>query len=150
MYVDQYEQRIKELELEVSNLIAHNNVAALQKELSFREAIENTIPSGIAVVDSKGKQVYVNKSFCKMFGLDEKELLGKFPPYIYWSGQDIENINNALNQTLNNNAPKEGFDLIFCDKTEKLIPDNVIISSFIQKKNETFWLANVIDLTERK
>jgi PAS domain S-box-containing protein len=147
---DQYEERIKELELEVSNLISHSNVANLQKELSFREAIENTIPSGIAVVDSKGKQVYVNKSFCKMFGWDEKELLGKFPPYIYWSEQDMENINIALNKTLNNNVPKEGFDLIFCNKTGKLIPVNVIISSFIQKKNETFWLANVIDLTERK
>ena len=147
---DQYEQRIKELELEVSNLISHNNVATLQKELSFREAIENTIPSGIAVVDSKGKQVYVNNSFCKMFGWDENELLGKSPPYIYWSKQDMGNINNALNKTLNNNVPKEGFDLIFCNKTGKLIPVNVIISSFIQKKNETFWLANVIDLTERK
>src|SRR5674476_970846 len=103
---DQYEQRIKELELEVSNLISHNNVATLQKELSFREAIENTIPSGIAVVDSKGKQVYVNNSFCKMFGWDENELLGKSPPYIYWSKQDMENINNALNKTLNNNVPK--------------------------------------------
>jgi PAS domain S-box-containing protein len=147
---DQYEQRIKELELEVSNLISHNNVATLQKELSFREAIENTIPSGIAVVDSKGKQVYVNNSFCKMFGWDENELLGKSPPYIYWSKQDMGNINNALNKTLNNNVPKGGFDLIFCNKTGKLIPVNVIISSFIQKKNETFWLANVIDLTERK
>jgi PAS domain S-box-containing protein len=147
---DQYEQRIKELELEVSNLISHNNVATLQKELSFREAIENTIPSGIAVVDSKGKQMYVNNSFCKMFGWDENELLGKSPPYIYWSKQDMGNINNALNKTLNNNVPKGGFDLIFCNKTGKLIPVNVIISSFIQKKNETFWLANVIDLTERK
>ena len=147
---DQYEQRIKELELEVSNLISHSNVLSLQKEMSFREAIENTVPSGIAVVDSKGKQVYVNKSFCNMFGWDEKELLGKFPPYIYWSKQDMEIINTALNKTLNNNVPKEGFDLIFCDKTGKLIPVNVIISSFIQKKNETFWLANVIDLTERK
>jgi PAS domain S-box-containing protein len=147
---NQYEQRIKELELAISNLTSHNNVANLQKEMSFREAIENSIPSGIAVVDNKGKQVYVNKSFCRMFGWDEKELLGKFPPYIYWSKQDMENINNALNRTLTDNVPKEGFDLIFCDKTGKLIPVNVIISSFIQKKNETFWLANVIDLTERK
>jgi PAS domain S-box-containing protein len=146
----QYEQRIKELELEVSNLISHNNVAMLQHEISFREAIENTVPSGIAVVDSKGKQVYVNKSFCKMFGWDEKELLGKFPPYIYWSKQDMESLNIALNKTLNNNIPKEGFDLIFCNKAGKLIPVNVIVSSFVQKKNETFWLANVIDLTERK
>jgi PAS domain S-box-containing protein len=150
MNENQYLQRINELELEVSNLISHSNVVTLQKELSLREAIENTIPSGIAVVDNKGKQVYVNKSFCKMFGWDEKELLGKFPPYIYWSEQDMENIKNALNQTLNNDIPKEGFDLIFCNKTGKLIPVNVIITSFIQKKNEIFWLANVIDLTERK
>jgi PAS domain S-box-containing protein len=122
------QQRIKELELQVSNLISHNNVASLQKEMSFREAIENSIPSGIAVVDNTGKQVYVNKSFCKMFGWDEKDLLGKFPPYVYWSQQDIENINNALNKTLNNNTPREGYDLIFCHKNGKLIPVNVVIS----------------------
>jgi len=144
------EKRIKELELQVSNLISHNNVASLQKEMSFREAIENSIPSGIAVVDNAGKQVYVNKSFCKMVGWDEEELLGKVPPYMYWAHQDIENINNALKQTLNHNAPREGFDLIFCHKNGKTIPVNVVISSFIQKKNETYWLANVIDLTERK
>jgi len=144
------EQRIKELELQVSNLISHNNVASLQKEMSLREAIENSIPSGIAVVDNTGKQVYVNKSFCKMFGWEEEELLGKFPPYVYWAHQDIENINNALKQTLNHKAPREGFDLIFCHKNGKSIPVNVVISSFIQKKNETYWLANVIDLTDRK
>ena len=35
-------------------------------------------------------------------------------------------------------------------KNGKSIPVNVVISSFIQKKNETYWLANVIDLTDRK
>ena len=147
---DPPEQRIKELELLVSNLTSRNTVAALQKEMSFRQAIEKAIPSGIAVVDSTGKQVYVNHSFCKMFGWDEEDLLGKYPPYVYWAKQNIENLNKALKQTLDNNAPKEGFDLIFCHKNGKLIPVNVIISSFIQEKNKTFWLANVIDLTERK
>jgi len=147
---DPPEQRIKELELLVSNLTSRNTVAALQKEMSFRQAIEKAIPSGIAVVDSSGKQVYVNHSFCKMFGWDEEDLLGKYPPYVYWAKQNIENLNKALKQTLNNNAPKEGFDLIFCHKNGKLIPVNVIISSFIQEKNKTFWLANVIDLSERK
>ena len=144
------EERIKELELQVSNLVSHNNVAVLQKEMSFRQALESAIPSGIAVVDDTGKQIYVNQAFCKMVGWNEVELLGKRPPYLYWCQQDIENINNALQQTLNNNAPKEGFDLIFCHKSGKHIPVNVVISSFIQKKNEKFWLANVIDLTERR
>ena len=119
MNENQYLQRINELELEVSNLISHSNVVTLQKELSLREAIENSIPSGIAVVDNAGKQVYVNKSFCKMVGWDEEELLGKVPPYMYWAHQDIENINNALKQTLNHNAPREDLILFFVIKTEK-------------------------------
>jgi PAS domain S-box-containing protein len=124
--------------------------ASLRKEMSFRKAIEKAIPSGIAVVDDTGKQVYVNKSFCEMVGWDEEELLGKRPPYAYWSEQDMDNINIALEQTLNNNVPKEGFDLVFCNKDGRLIPVHVIITSFVPENDKTFWLANVIDLTERK
>ena len=147
---NQYELRIKELELAISNLTSHNIVANLQKEISFREAIESSIPSGIAVVDDTGKQVYVNQSFCKMFGWSEEELLGKLPPYQYWYHPDIDNINNALKHTLNNSAPKEGFDLVFYHKTGRLIPVQVLITPFKREKNKTFFLANVIDLTERK
>jgi PAS domain S-box-containing protein len=142
--------RLEDLELEINDLASHELEESLQKELSFRRAIENSIPSGIAVVDDTGKQVYVNQSFCKMFGWDEDELLGKHPPYVYWSQPDIENINNALQQTLNNNVPKEGFDLVFRHKSGNLIPVNVIISPFVQQDNKTYWLANVIDITKRK
>jgi len=150
MNENQYEQRIKELEQVISNLTSHSLVSSLQKEMSFRKAIENSMPSGIAVVDNKGKQVYVNPSFCKMLGWCEEELIGKTPPYIYWAENDMENINNALQQTLNNNAPKEGFDLVFLHKEGKLINVNVIISVFIQEKNKPYFLANVIDITGRK
>ena len=135
---------------EESNNKAYKITSNLQKEMSFRQAIENSIPSGIAVIDNSGKQVYVNQSFCKMVGWDENELLGKFPPFAYWSLKDIESINNALQQTLDNNAPKEGFDLVFQHKTGKLIPVNVIISPFEQEDNKMFFLGNVIDLTQRK
>jgi PAS domain S-box-containing protein len=146
----QYEQRIKELELAISNLTSHSAVASLQKEMSFRQAIEDAIPSGIAVVDEKGKQVYVNPSFCKMLGWEQEELIGMTPPYIYWAQQDIENINKALNQTLNKNIPKEGFDLVFKHKNGKLINVNVNIAPFIQEKNKMYFLANVLDITDRK
>ena len=150
MTTEEYVLRIKELELQVANLVAHNNVATLQKEISLRQAIENSIPSGIAIVDGKGKQIYVNPSFCKMVGWSEEELLGKTPPYLYWSREHIEDINIALQQTLDNTAPKEGFDLIFCHKSGKKIYVNVIISSLIQHKNKPHFLANVIDISDRK
>jgi PAS domain S-box-containing protein len=150
MMPEEYELRIKELELEVSNLVAHNNVAALQKEISLRQAIENSIPSGIAVVDDKGKQVYVNRAFCKLVGWNEDELLGKTPPYLYWPKNKIEDINNAFKQTLDNSAPSEGFDLLFCHKNGKMINVNVIISPLVQEKNKLFYLANVLDISDRK
>jgi PAS domain S-box-containing protein len=145
-----YEQRINDLESTISSLSTHSNVANLQKEMSFREAIENAIPSGIAVVDDKGKQVYVNNSFCNIVGWTQEELLDKYPPYVYWYKEDIENIDNALRHTLSHKAPKEGFDLIFLHKTGRLIPVNVAISPFVQDKNKTFFLANVIDNSKRK
>src|ERR1043166_457531 len=37
----------------------------LWEEHSFRSAIENSIPSGIAVVSLDGKQTYVNPAFCE-------------------------------------------------------------------------------------
>jgi PAS domain S-box-containing protein len=132
------------------NLKSGTIAESLQSEISFRQAIEKSIPSGIVVVDDTGKQVYVNQSFCNLFGWDESELLEKLPPFLYWSIQDFENINNAFQQTIINNAPKEGFDLIFCHKTGKLFPVNVIISPFQQENKKTFFLANVIDITERK
>jgi PAS domain S-box-containing protein len=133
-----------------TSMVPDNIAGSFQKEMAFRKAIENSIPSGIAVVDEIGRQVYVNQSFCRMTGWNEDELLGKQPPYAYWSMQDIENIKNAFRQTLDQKAPKEGFDLIFTRKNGTLIPVNVIISPFRQDNGDTYFLANIIDITERK
>jgi PAS domain S-box-containing protein len=120
------------------------------KEISFRKAIENAIPSGIAVIDDTGRQIYTNKSFCKMVGWEEEELVDKYPPYQYWSKEDSVNINRALKQTLDNNVPKEGFDLLFCNKSGENLHVNVMLSPFVQDDKKIFWVANVIDITERK
>ena len=140
----------RDSELERSTRPPDKNGGFFQKENSFRQAIEDSLPSGIAVIDENGKQVYVNQTFCKMIGYDEEELLEKLPPYVYWSPRDIENINNAFKETLNNNSPREGFDLVFRHKSGKQIPVNVIITSFIQEDNQKFFLANIIDISERK
>jgi PAS domain S-box-containing protein len=125
-------------------------LTSFHNEKSFRQAIENSIPSGIAVIDEKGRQVFVNHSFCKILGWEEDELIGKEPPYVYWPPEEIKNITNAFGQTLNNNVPSGGFDLVFRHKNGNNIPVNIIISPFTQEDNQTFYLANVIDISERK
>ncbi len=144
------ENRLRDLEFELKNLDSQAADQSLKKEKKFRKAIEDTLPSGIAVIDDKGRQIYVNRSFCDMVGRNKDELLGIHPPYIYWAQHDMTNINKAMELTLNNKAPKEGFDLIFCHKSGKFIPVKVVIMPFIQDDGKTFWLANVVDTTEQK
>src|SRR4051812_10047878 len=56
----------------------------LKVEHSFRQAIENSVPSGIASIDLDGRQTYVNPAFCAMVGWSETDLVGAHPPFVYW------------------------------------------------------------------
>ncbi|MEI8204781.1 MAG: PAS domain S-box protein [Bacteroidota bacterium] len=122
----------------------------LQMEHAFRTAIESSLSSGIVIVDDEGKQTYVNPSFCAMVGWSEQELIGKTAPFVYWSPEHLPEINKAFRLTLSNKAPKEGFELMFIRKDGSMFPAQVIISPFIIENKTTGWLANVIDITERK
>jgi len=51
----------------------------LKAEHTFREAIENSVPSGITAVDLEGHQTYVNPAFCAMVGWAEHDLVGARP-----------------------------------------------------------------------
>ena len=55
--------------------------AALEAEHTFRKSIENSILSGIAVIDLEGRQTYVNPALCKMVGWSAEELIGAKPPF---------------------------------------------------------------------
>src|SRR5437588_7430501 len=68
----------------------------LKVEHRFREAIENSVPSGIAAVDLEGRQTYVNPAFCSMVGWSEAELVGARPPFVYWPPDEIDAITRAL------------------------------------------------------
>lgn len=144
------DERLRLLDLELSELAAVEFAESLKKETAFRKAIENAIPGGIAVINDRGRQIYVNKSFCRMVGYKENELLGKQPPYLYWAPEDTENIRNAFRLTLDKKAPKDGFDLLFRHKSGKTMNVKVFITPFIPEQGKTFFLANVMDITDRK
>ncbi|HZL11526.1 MAG TPA: PAS domain-containing sensor histidine kinase [Prolixibacteraceae bacterium] len=145
------EARIKELELELLHIKSGKTEEILQKEISFRQAIEQNVSCGIAVFDETGKQVYVNQSFCKLVGWDEHELLNDCLPFKYWPSHDIE-INTSLFHRILalDNAPQEIFEIIFSHKSGNSIPVQVILTQFIHDNSKIFWIANVSDVTERK
>lgn len=144
------ENKIKDLDLELSILKSSKIAEARQNEILFRLAIENSSQCGISVIDDAGKQVYVNQSFCNMLGWNEYELLHKYPPFKYYPPNEIDKINNAFRTAIICQAPDEGFYLEYCHKSGNLIPVKVKIMPFIQDNNRTFWLTNVADISLQK
>ena len=119
-------------------------------EQAFRNSIESALFSGIAIVDDEGCQTYVNPYFCKLFGFSAEELTGKTTPFVYWPADQLQAIGEAFQLTLANKAPTKGFELEFMRKDGIRIPVNVIISPFNDGRKRIGWLANVVDITERK
>ena len=123
----------------------------LKAEHTFREAIENSVPSGIAVVDLEGKQTYVNPAFCAMVGWREAELIGARPPFAYWPSEEVGTINDALSKFAEGKAPVGGVELRFRrrygERFDVLIQMTSLRDAF---DNVTGWVSSVSDITERK
>src|SRR6185503_15584541 len=91
------ERELRDAEVRRARKLAEKK---LWEEHVFRQAIENSIPSGISVVNLDGKQTYVNPAFCEMVGWSEKELIGAKPPFVYWPPEELETIESALGQVI--------------------------------------------------
>lgn len=123
----------------------------LWEEHAFRQAIENSIPSGIAVVNLEGKQTYVNPAFCEMVGWNETELIGAKPPFVYWPPEEISTITTALEQTIEGKQPAAGFELRFRRKDG----EHFDVLTLVTPLRDTFgnisgWLSSITDITVRK
>lgn len=123
----------------------------LKAEHEFRNAIEDSVPSGIAVVDLEGRQSYVNPAFCEMVGWAEGELVGARPPFVYWPQEEIDGITRAMSKVVCGEAPATGLELKFRRRSGERI--NVLIQVTPLKDafgNINGWVSSVSDITERK
>jgi PAS domain S-box-containing protein len=123
----------------------------LREEHSFREAIENSVPSGIAVVDLEGSQTYVNPAFCAMVGWSEAELIGAKPPFVYWPPEEIDALTDALGRVSQGHSPASGLEVRFArrngDRIDVLLHVTPLKDTF---GNITGWVASASDITARK
>ncbi|MDB6031639.1 MAG: Multi-sensor signal transduction histidine kinase [Verrucomicrobiales bacterium] len=123
----------------------------LKVEHSFRKTIENSIPSGLAVLNLAGVQTYVNPSFCEMVGWNESELVGIRPPFPYWPPEEREMIESYFAKAFNGQAKKEGFELRFQRKDGTLFDALVLVAPLLDVNGRTNgWVRSVTDITQRK
>jgi len=122
--------------------------AATERELRFRDAIEQSLAAGIVVSDNKGKNLLVNPAFCQMTGWAEKELLGVTAPYPYWPEEEIPAINKAFELAIAGQTPPAGFELKFCRKNGERFDVLVKVAPLLDSTEKHLgWLGAVTDIS---
>lgn len=69
-------------------------------QIDFLEHILNSITEGISVTDMSDNIVYVNKSFCEMYGYEEAELIGNNISILRSDKNDPQIVKEILPQTI--------------------------------------------------
>ena len=123
----------------------------LESEHAFRKTIEETIPSGLIVVDIEGQIIYVNQAFCRMVGWTAVELIGSRPPYKYWPpGESEERTRSFLKKLSELESPYE-VERQFMRRDGELFWGLLFSTQFSNSKGRIIGrLSSVIDITARK
>lgn len=124
---------------------------ALQAEMAFRRAMEESLVTGLRAIDLQGRIIYVNPAFCRLVGFTEEELLGCGPPFPYWPEESLETCWESLRMTLSGRFPPEGFDMRIRRKDGERLDVRFYLSPLIDGEGRhTGWMAAVTDVTEAR
>ena len=123
--------------------------AALQSEINFRRAMENSILTGMRALDMNGRITYVNAAFCQMTGWSEQELVGQVPPYPYWPEGDHSTYHDILSDEMSGKAFPGGFQLRVKRKNGTTFEARLYVSPLIDGHGrQTGWMTSMTDITE--
>ena len=122
---------------------------ALIVETNFRRAMENSMLTGMRVLDLEGRITYVNAAFCAMTGWSEAELVGQKPPFPYWLETDREVMNERLEEEIHGRALPGGFQVRVKRKNGSVFNARLYVSPLIDARgHQTGWMTSMTDITE--
>ena len=123
--------------------------AALRAETAFRQAMEESILTGMRAIDLEGRITYVNRAFCEMIGFRREELIGVLPPYPYWPPGE-ESLHRAnLDQLLSGRAPQAGFEVRMRRNDGTAFDARMYVSPLVNERGvQKGWMTSVTDITE--
>jgi two-component system sensor histidine kinase DctS len=124
---------------------------ALLREHAFRQAMEDSLQTGLRARDLEGRITYVNPAFCRMVGWPADELVGRSPPMPYWSDEHFEETRALHDRILAGQGPAEGFEIRLKRRDggmfDALIHEAPLIDA---RGRHTGWMSSVVDITENK
>ena len=124
---------------------------ALQAETAFRRAMEDSMLTGMRVLDMQGRITYVNPAFCHMLGFEEHELLGATPPFPYWPDELYDRSYAELRQMLSGTTPPAGIEVRVRRRDGTDIDARMYVSPLIDANGvQSGWMTSMTDITQAK
>lgn len=122
----------------------------LADETSFRRAMENSMSTGMRVIDGQGVITYVNPAFCRMVGFTASELTGCAPPFPYWPPESQPELMTNLQRMLSGAVPPSALPLLIMRKDGIRLTVRMYTSPLIdQNGKQTGWMTSVTDISEQ-
>ncbi len=124
---------------------------ALQDEISFRSAMEDSLVTGLRAMDKSGRILYANLAFSRMVGWSVDELQGQKSPFPFWAPEALAQCDAAHRAILAGQSPANGFELRYMRKNGERFDVRLYSSRLIDGKGEQRgWMASINDITELK
>lgn len=125
--------------------------AALIAETGFRRAMENSMSTGMRVLDLEGRIAYVNPAFCRMIGWNEADLIGRMPPFPYWVPGRHEAQYKSLENMLTGKSPSSGLEIEAQRRDGSRFNARMYVSPLLDPKGTQIgWMTSMTDITEPK
>lgn len=123
--------------------------AALTAETAFRRAMENSMSTGMRVLDLEGRIAYVNPAFCRMIGWNEADLIGRRPPFPYWVPGQHDSHRQTLEGVLAGKTPSSGIELEAQRRDGSRFTARMYVSPLLAPDGSQIgWMTSMTDITE--
>lgn len=124
---------------------------ALQTEVAFRKAMEDSLQTGLRARDPAGKIIYVNPAFCAMVGWPPEQLLERSAPMPYWPEEYLDEAHHMFDKVMAGKAPPQGFEMKFKRRNGELFDALIHEAPLIDRNGRQIgWMGSVVDISEQK
>ena len=130
---------------------------ALAEALAFRQAMENSLVTGLRARDLAGAITYVNPAFCSMVGYSVQDLKADVPPY--WPPEHLQayqrrhaaRVQGLATVARDPTEAREGFETVFMRKDGERFPVMVYEAPLVDSHGRhTGWMSAVVDLSVQR
>ena len=124
----------------------------LAEALAFRNAMEDSLSTGLRARDLQGNITYVNPAFCKMVGLKAEQLLQSGDQAPYWPPEMVELYRQRQQDRYNNSAVlRGGHESVFLRSDGTRFPVLIMEAPLINAQGRhTGWMSAVLDISEQR